>query len=183
MNSSTSAFWYRPFWLQILPILGAMVLILLAYFYFYWQPTALKLVKLENEILTIETQLRQIQITQQQLPSLERLDAQLTELNNPINFPKQDPSEFITHLQQAITQTNVVLNRLQPSTGTETNEQSYIIEIQGDYPKIYRFIDALVSPQTDQIRLFSGVSFTPHNGQLAATLTISFIKDDKNDVQ
>lgn len=183
MNSNTSSFWYRPFWQRLLPIYVVMMLILFIYFYFYWQPIALQLTKLENEKQALETQLEHLKITHQQLPSVELLESQLTELKNKINSPKQDPSIFITHLQQAVTRTNVVLNRLQPSTNAETNEQIYTIEIQGYYPQIYRFIYTLMSPSNHQTGLFSGVSFTPHNGQLAATLTISFIKDDKNNEQ
>lgn len=148
MNSNTSAFWYRPFWQRLLPICVVMMLILFTYFYFYWQPIALQLTKLENERHALKTQLEHLQITHQQLPSVELLDSQLAELKNKRNPPKQDPSKFITHLQQTVTRTNVVLNRLQPSTSAETNEQIYTIEIQGYYPQIYRFIYTLMSPST-----------------------------------
>ncbi|WP_283126578.1 hypothetical protein [Providencia stuartii] len=183
MNSNTSAFWYRPLWQRLLPTSVAMILILFTYFYFYWQPIALQLAKLEHEIHDLDAQSRHMQITHQQLPSLEQLNSQIVALKHKVNSSQRDPSEFITHLQQTVTRTNVVLNRLQPSTNTETQKKSYTIEVQGDYPQLYRFIHALISPPTHQIGLLSGASFTPHNGQLAATLTISFITDDKNNAQ
>ncbi|MEY0232968.1 hypothetical protein [Providencia manganoxydans] len=183
MNSNTSAFWYRPLWQRLLPTSVAMILILFTYFYFYWQPIALQLAKLEHEIHDLDAQSQYMQITHQQLPSLELLNSQIVALKHKVNSSQRDPSEFITHLQQTVTRTSVVLNRLQPSTNTETQKKSYTIEVQGDYPQLYRFIHTLISPPTHQIGLLSGASFTPHNGQLAATLTISFITDDKNNAQ
>lgn len=178
MNESTSAFWYRPFWQQSIPFWAVMSLILLAYFQFYWQEIEYQLTELKNETQHLAVQSQQKEKIRRQLPSLQQLDQQLIELEQKFALAKQDSAQFITYLQQIVTHTNVTLKRLHPSTNRENNEQRYFIEVQGNYPEIYHFIDNLISTLSHQTGGVSEVNFQSKNGQLTAILTITFIKDD-----
>lgn len=183
MNETCSAFWYRPFRQQILPIWIMAVLSLTAYFQFYWQEANQQLTTLQNDVQHIAVDKQQINSTLRQSPPLHQLEQQIAEIKNKMVLSKQSSPQFITHLQHIIANTDVVLNRLHPSVNDSNNEKYYTIEVQGNYAQIYRFIHALISPSTHQAGLFSGVSFKPSNGYLTATLAISFIKDDATNEQ
>nr|WP_282553473.1 hypothetical protein [Providencia sneebia] len=112
------------------------------------------------------------------LPSLNSLEQEITQLNQQIAIPNQNQQQFIIHIQHVIDKSYVKLNRLQPSINSDTQEKIYTIEIQGTYPDIYKCIQAIILSSPNPKGLLSSANFQPQHGYLTATLTISFIKDD-----
>ncbi|MER5059324.1 hypothetical protein K9U65_00440 [Providencia stuartii] len=181
MNDNASGFWYRPFWQQTIPLWVATIAILLAYTFFYWQEVESQLTELKNKTQHIASQSQQYTQALTQLPSLHQLEQQMVAMEQELTLSKQNATQFVAHIQHMVTQTKVVLNRLQPSAAVAANEQRYQVEVQGDYPQIYRFIHAIITPASYQTGLISEVRFSPRNGELTATFTLSFIKDDINE--
>lgn len=148
---------------------------------FYWQEVESQLTELKNKTQHIASQSQQYTQALTQLPSLHQLEQQMVALEQELTLSKQNATQFVAHIQHMVTQTKVVLNRLQPSAAVAANEQRYQVEVQGDYPQIYRFIHAIITPASYQTGLISEVRFSPRNGELTATFTLSFIKDDINE--
>lgn len=183
MNETFHAFWYRPLWQQIQPIVIFICLCLGGYYYQYWKDGETKIASL-NEINTeLVASIQQETHFIRQLPKSSQLKKQINSLNQQIKLDK-NPQKFIAQLQTFIINSGVILNQLQPLNTSDTDNYSFRLEIQGTFVHIYHFIQSVILQPSANNWLFTELKLKPKKNNLIAVITISstknnvFINDD-----
>ncbi|HGN1706499.1 TPA: hypothetical protein ACKRTE_002380 [Providencia rettgeri] len=180
MNESLHAFWYRPFWQQTIPICTLICLCCCIGYFFYWQKNEEQLIELASENLNLIQNIEKETKLIQQYPALHHLERQIQTTSQPIEA-ENGSFELFSQLHTLLTRSNITLNQLQP-VGSNT----YFIEVQGNYPSIYHFMEQLLTaPKTHRLH-YSEIKLTSKQGIIVASITISsinhplIIKDDHN---
>lgn len=183
MNKTSHAFWYRPFWQQILPVSLLIVLSLTGYYFQYWSDKEKQIISLRQDNTELVTNTQQEMQFIDQSATSSQLEQQISELRQLSEFEIK-PQTFIARLQSLIANSKVTLNKLQPRQATDTDSLAFQLEIQGSFIHIYHFIQAMILEPSANAWLFFEINLKDKNGHLTAAISISstkntvFINDD-----
>lgn len=174
MNDTLSAFWYRPFWQQIIPVFIIILSCLIGSYFFYWRGAEDHLDELKRENNGLTLNIRQDAKFIHQSSSLAELAQQIALLVPYVEFT-HDPQTFISNLQTRVAQSDVTLNQLKPTNTDKHSAPMYHLEIEGRFSPIYYFIQSIISHPSANTWQISDLKISPKGGNLVAIFSISFI--------
>lgn len=170
MNETYHAFWYRPFWQQILPIVTFIGVFFIAGYFTYWKQSSSQLNELEIENTNLLNRIQQEELRILQSPSINLLTQQIQSIELP-SIHKAPPIALFSHFHSLVSQSGVTLNQLQPVN----NNEGYLMEVQGNFANISLFIQKLISSSTSAAWYYPEITLSLRKNTLIASVTLSSI--------